>query len=117
MYSEPVFLDKIVKYLDNKFFEKKANAYEGIFDLKVVHHFKNEYLNSEGLIKEKNKGLYYFAFEEYVDQKVRPFDDSIKNSLELKRFPVSDKEILSLKELEAILPSSKVNHKERVAKR
>lgn len=42
---------------------------------------------------------------------MRPFDDSIKNSLELKRFPVSDKEILSLKELEAILPSSKVNHK------
>ncbi|WP_211098079.1 hypothetical protein, partial [Heyndrickxia coagulans] len=35
----------------------------------------------------------------------------LARALELKRFPVSDKEILSLKELEAILPSSKVNHK------
>ncbi|WP_258921159.1 hypothetical protein [Heyndrickxia coagulans] len=72
MYSELVFLDKIVKYLDNKFFEKKANAYEGIFDLKVVHHFKNEYLNSEGLIKEKNKGLYYFAFESPCQNAISP---------------------------------------------
>lgn len=58
MYSELVFLDKIVKYLDNKFFEKKANAYEGIFDLKVVHHFKNEYLNSEGLMIQLRSFMY-----------------------------------------------------------
>ncbi|OUC03754.1 hypothetical protein BK784_01815 [Bacillus thuringiensis serovar medellin] len=110
MVNEAVFLDKVMYFLDDQFLNKDHHSNGSIFDLQVVQYFKERYKNSTGLVKEQNKAVYYFSFEEFLNQMLRPFDTRIKEAMQLKRFQLPDfKELLSLQEFELVLNQKKIN--------
>ncbi|WP_312755970.1 hypothetical protein [Rummeliibacillus suwonensis] len=104
MFNETIFLDKIINYLDNQFFNCTSNIKENIFEIESILYFKEKYAVSTGLDKENYKSIYYFIFEEYIDKLLLPLNNKIKNSMKEKRFKVSEfNNLISLEELELAL--------------